>query len=349
MSNSSQKRCSLLVLAVFLLSLALAGCGGAPAKPAAKPEAKPLKLTLYCGLMEDHMVKAVQEFQKETGIKVEAVRMSSGEVLGRIKAEKNNPKASVWWGGPADAFIAAKQEGLFEKYDSPNAAKIPAKFKDAEGYWTGIYVGYLGFSSNAKLLKEKGIPVPQTWEDLLRPELKGQVSMANPGASGTAYTMLATIVQLMGEEKGLEYMKKLNGQIKVYQKTGTAPARMAGQGEVTVGLTFLHDAIKYQEEGMKDLVLSAPAEGTGYEIGAVAIIKGGPDQEAAKKWVDWALSKKGQEFGQTAGSYQFLTNPDANPPKQADPIKNTKLIDYNLDWAGKNRSALVEKWNKAIK
>ena len=349
MTKTSRKIFSLFALCIFVLSLLLAGCGGSGAKQEAKPEAKPQKLTLYCGLMEDYMAKAVQEFQKETGIKVEAVRMSSGEILGRIKAEKNNPKASVWWGGPADGFIAAKQEGLLEKYTSPNAAKIPAKFKDADGYWTGIYVGYLGFSSNAKLLKEKGVPVPQTWEDLLRPELKGQVSMANPGASGTAYTMLATIVQLMGEEKGLEYMKKLNGQIKVYQKTGTAPARMAGQGEVTVGLTFLHDAIKYQEEGMKDLVLSAPAEGTGYEIGGVAIIKGGPDQEAAQKWIDWCLSKKGQELGQTVGSYQFLTNPEANPPKQAEPIKNTKLIDYNLDWAGKNRSVLVEKWNNAIK
>jgi len=349
MEKRSLRVCSLLVLFVFIAALAVAGCGGSAAKPEAKPEAKPLKLTLYCGLMEDHMVKAVQEFQKETGIKVDAVRMSSGEVLGRIKAEKNNPKASVWWGGPADAFIAGKQDGLFEKYDSPNAAKIPAKFKDADGFWTGIYVGYLGFSSNDKLLKEKGIPAPQSWQDLLRPELRGQVSMANPGASGTAYTMLATIVQLMGEEKGMEYMKKLNGQIKVYQKTGTAPARMAGQGEVTVGITFLHDAIKYQEEGMKDLVLSAPSEGTGYEIGAVAIIKGGPDQEAARKWVDWALSKKGQEFGQAVGSYQYLTNPDASPPKQAEPIKNTKLIDYNLDWAGKNRSALVEKWNNAVK
>lgn len=346
MSKKNLRVSSLLILIVFVVSLSLAGCGGgAPAKP----EAKPLKLTLYCGLLEEYMVKSIQEFQKDTGIKVEAVRMSSGEVLGRIRAEKNNPKASVWWGGPADAFIAAKQDGLLEKYISPNAAKIPAKFKDADGSWTGIYVGYLGFSSNAKLLKEKNVPVPQTWQDLLRPELKGQISMANPGSSGTAYTMLATIVQLMGEEKGLEYMKKLNGQIKVYQKTGTAPARMAGQGEVTVGLTFLHDAIKYQEEGMKDLVLTAPAEGTGYEIGAVAIIKGGPDQEAAKKWVDWALSKKGQELGQKVGSYQFLTNPEANPPKQAEPIKNTKLIDYNLDWAGKNRSALVEKWNKAIK
>ena len=138
MSKKSLQRSSLVVLFVFVLSLALAGCGGgAPAKP----EAKQLKLTLYCGLLEEHMAKAVQEFQKDTGIKVEAVRMSSGEVLGRIRAEKNNPKASVWWGGPADAFIAAKQDGLLEKYQSPNAAKIPAKFKDPDGFWTGIYVG----------------------------------------------------------------------------------------------------------------------------------------------------------------------------------------------------------------
>ncbi|MCX7950637.1 MAG: ABC transporter substrate-binding protein [Clostridiales bacterium] len=333
------------VLAIVLsLSLVLGLFTGCQSK-----KQSDLKLTIYAGLMEDHMIKAVQEFEKETGIKVEAVRMSSGEILGRVKAEKENPKASVWFGGPADGFIAAKEEGLLEKYVSPNAKDIPDKFKDKDGYWTGIYIGYLGFSSNEKLLKEKGIEAPKSWEDLLKPELKGQVSMANPGSSGTAYTVLATIVQLMGEEKGLEYMKKLHGQIKTYQKSGTAPARMAGQGEAIVGITFMHDAIKYREEGMKDLVITAPSEGTGYEIGAVGIIKGGPDQEAAKKFVDWCLTKKAQELGQTVGSYQFLTNPNAQPPKQAESIKDTKLIDYNLEWAGKNRSTLVEKWNNAIK
>ena len=124
---------------------------------------------------------------------------------------------------------------------------------------------------------------------------------------------------------------------------------MAGQGEAIVGLSFLHDAIKYREEGMKDLVLTAPAEGTGYEVGAVSLIKGGPDQDAAKKFIDWALTAKAQEIGQTVGSYQFLTNPDAKPPKQAAEIKDTKLIKYNFEWAGAHRNELVEKWNKAIK
>ena len=336
----SEKKWLALALA-GTLALSLAGCGGA------KETKKAQEVTVYAGMLEDFMVKGQKEFEKETGIKVNAVRMSSGEVLGRLKAEKNNPKASVWWGGPADGFIAAKEEGLLEKYVSPNAKDIPDKFKDKDGYWTGIYVGYLGFASNKKLLDERGIPVPQSWQDLLDPRLKGQVVSANPGSSGTAYTTLATVVQLMGEEKGLQYMKDLNGQIKSYQKSGTAPARMAGQGEAIVGITFLHDAIKYREEGMTDLVLSAPKEGTGYEIGAVGLIKGGPDQEAAEKFIDWAMSTKGQGLGQTAGSYQFLTNPNVQPPKQADELKNTKLIEYNLEWAGKNKSSLVEKWSKA--
>lgn len=341
-----KKKSLIAVTLSAVISLGLfAGCGADKKEEKASGET----LTIYCGLMEDHMVKAVEEFKKETGIDAQAVRMSSGEILGRIRAEKDNPKASVWFGGPADAFVQAGDEGLLEAYNSPEAKEIPDKYKDPKGLWTGIYVGYLGFASNSKLLKEKGIEAPKSWADLLKPEFKGQISMANPGSSGTAYTMLATIVQLMGEKKGMDYMAKLNKNIKSYEKSGTAPARMAGQGEVMVGISFLHDAIKYREEGMKDLVLTAPSEGTGYEVGAVGILKGAPNQEGAKKFVDFVLSKKGEEIGQTVGSYQFLTNPAANSPSQAAEIKDTKLINYNLEWAGSNRGKLVEEWNKAIK
>ena len=340
------KRVCAAVMAGMML-FALTGCGGSKAPDKKAGGSK--KLVMYWGALDDWMAKDIKEFEKDTGIKVEAVRMSSGETLGRLKAEKNNPKASIWFGGPADGQIQAKADGLLEKYVSPNAAKIPEQFKDKDGYWTGVYVGYLGFASNDKLLKEKGVAAPKSWQDLLKPEFKGQIVSANPGSSGTAYTMLATLVQLMGQEKGLAYMKALDGQMKNYQKSGTAPARLAGQGECMVGISFLHDAIKYREEGMKDLVLTAPSEGTGYEIGAVSLIKGGPDQENAKKFIDWCLTKKAQEIGQTVGSYQFLTNPEAKPPKQAAELNGTKLIKYDFPWAGANRSKLVEAWNKAIK
>ncbi len=342
------KKKSLIALTLTGLMLAgiFTGCGS---KTTVADKAEDLKLTIYCGLMEDHMVKAVDEFSKETGVKAEAVRMSSGEILGRLRAEKENPKASVWFGGPADAFVQANEDGLLENYVSDNSKDIDDKYKDKDGAWTGIYIGYLGFVSNKKLLEEKGVAAPTSWEDLLKPEFKGQVSIANPGSSGTAYTVLSTIVQLKGEEEGLKYMKNLNTNIKSYEKSGTAPARLAGQGEVMVGISFLHDGIKYREEGMKDLVLTAPSEGTGYEIGSAAVIKGGPDQKAAKMFVDFCLSKKGQEIGQAVGSYQFLTNKTAKSPELSDEIKDTVLIDYDLDWAGKNRTELVEKWNRAIK
>lgn len=352
--DAFMKRFTAFLLALALLTLA--GCGGsAPAPtPAAQPSDKAaeapkknLKLVLYGGMMEDHIKGAVAEFEAKTGVKVEWVRMSAGETLTRIRAEKDNPKASVWYGGPADTFVAAAEEGLLEAYKSPTAEKIPAQFKDPDGYWNGIYVGLLGFGYNTKLMEEKKLTPPASWEDLLKPEFKGQIALANPGSSGTSYTVLATLVQIMGEEKGLEYMKKLHPQIAQYPKSGTAPGQMAGRGEVLIGISFAHDIVKYGKEGMP-LKVSFPSEGTGYETGAVALIKGGPDQEAAKLFIDWALSKEAQELGQKYGSYQSLTNAEAKNPPEAFSLDSTKTIKYDLPWAGKNRTTLVEKWSKTV-
>ncbi len=348
----------LALLLIFTLVFSLVGCGQKEEpventtetnEESTETEAKDLELTIYAGLMEDHAIAAVKEFEKETGVKTNFVRMSSGETLARIRAEKDNMSASVWYGGPVDAFIAAMEEGLIEPYKSPNAEIIPDKFKDPDGYWTGIYSGYLGFVFDKEWFEENGYDYPTSWEDLLKPEFKGEIVTAHPGSSGTAYTMLSTIIQLKGEEEGLEYMKKLNGQIRQYTKSGTAPGRMVGLKEIPIGITFLHDAIKYRLEGFENIEIAAPSEGTGYEIGAVAVLKNGPDQEAAKMFVDWALTKEAQELGGVVGSYQFLTNPEANPPKEALVLKDTKLIDYDFDWAGKHRGELVEKFSTATK
>lgn len=303
------------------------------------------ELTFYAGLQEDHAAMIAKEFEKQTGIKTSFVRMSSGEVLARLKAEKNNMSASIWYGGPIDAFVAANEVGLIEPYMSPERKNIKDEFKSADGTWTGIYVGYLGFVGNQKMLEERGLTMPTSWADLIKPEYEGEIVVAHPGSSGTAYTMLATLVQLMGEDEAMEYVKKFHGQVRQYTKSGTAPGRMAGQGETSVGITFLHDAIKYKKEGFKDIIISSPSEGTGFEIGGVALLKGGPNQKEGKAFIDWVLTKEVQELGKTVGSFQFLTNKDAVPPAEAAPIKDTKIIDYDFDWAGKNRVRLVEKFS----
>lgn len=310
------------------------------------PSGEDMSLTVYASVLEDYMIEALKKFSEETGVDAQGVRLGVGETLGRLRAEKENPQASVWFGGAAETYLAAQNDGLLEPYISPNAADIPDKYKDPEGHWTGFYVGYLGFASNKRLLEEKGLDVPTSWEDLLAPELKGQVSIANPAASGTSYNMLATLAMSMGEQEAIDYMVKLDENVKQYEKSGTAPARLVGQGEAIVGVTYMHDSLKYWEEGLSDIVVSAPDSGTGYEIGSIAVIKGGPDQEAAKMFVDWIL--KNAELGQQYGSYQFLTDPKLKQPEIAQPYFDTKLVDFDLEYAADNRDRLVQEWADAV-
>jgi iron(III) transport system substrate-binding protein len=330
----------------MILLAPLAGCGG-DKKP---PPKMTSKIVVYSPVNDEYLKKIATEFTKDTGIEVETVKLSAGEMIARVRAEKNLPKASVLYGGSADGYIQAKAEGLLEKYDSPQAAAIPATMKDSGDYWTGIYIGYIGFVANKKILTELGIPLPLSWNDLLRPELKGKVLVANPGTAGAAYTMLATLVQLQGEPAAMQYMKKLHGQVKEYPKSAVTAVEMVGKGEAAIGVAFLQDAIRLQEHGMQEIIIGTPREGTGYEIGAVGIVKNGPAQLAARKFIDWALSKKAQEIGQSVGSYQFPALPEAKSPTAAESLRqSTRLIVYDFAWAGKNRKALVEKWNDTVK
>ncbi|HBR02517.1 MAG TPA: iron ABC transporter substrate-binding protein [Ruminiclostridium sp.] len=310
----------------------------------------PKELTMYIGVVEQQAIKIAEEFEKATGIKVNFVRMSGGEILGRIRAEKENPQASVWYGGSADSFITAKQEGLLKPYISPSAEKISDQFKDKEGYWTGIYQGYLGFICDERYFEENKLEKPKSWDDLLKPEFKGQIMMANPGSSSTGYLILSTMVQMRSEEEALKFMKQLNGQVKQYTKAGEAPAKSAALGECAIGITFLHNGIRLMKEGFTNIGLSVPEEGTSYELGSVAMINGAPEEEAAKIFIDWCLTPECQEIGQKyTNSFQFLTNPDSKTPDEALKLKDTKLIDYDFESSGKNKDRLLEAWDNAVK
>lgn len=304
-------------------------------------------LTILGTPQEDWVKATAEAFQKKTGIKTNYIRLSAGEALARIKAEKGNPSFSIWWGGPADQFIDAKNQGLLETYKSPAAEKIPTQYKDPDANWTGIYVGTLGFASNKELLAKKGLKAPTSWDDLLKPEFKGQVVVAHPASSGTSYTMLSTILQLRGEAAGWEYMKKFHSQVFQYTKVGAAPGEIAGRGEALVGIIFSHDTIKYVKQGYP-LELSFPLEGTGYEIGGLAIIKGAKQPVEAKMFYDWALSKEAQEIGAATQSFQLPTNPEAKVDSNSIPLDKVKTIAYDFVSSGKNREARLKKFTEEI-
>lgn len=341
----------LLVVVIFI---SITACGGkkAPASGSAaqasqKPDYSKLSLTIYSAVFEDQTEAVCKAFQEETGIKTSCVVLGGGEILARVRAEKQNATASLWYGGPCDSHIAGKLEGLLAKYNSPNAANIEAKYKDPDGFWVGTYIGYVGFVSNIERCKELGIEPPKSWADLLQPKLKGEIEMPSPIASATGYVILATVLQLMGEDAGWDYMKKLNNNMFSYTERGSAPIADVKIGEVAVGICFAHDMIKNQLDGFQNLlVVTTPSEGTGYETGAMAILKDGPDQEAAKVFYDWALTAKAQEIGQKYGAFQFLTNPNASNPKETKQIADATTISYNTEWAGSHKSEFQGKWAK---
>ncbi len=307
------------------------------------------KLVVLCTPQEDWCVKMVDEFQAQTGIDTSYVRMSSGESLARLRAAAEDPEFDVWWGGPADGQIAAGIEGLVEPYVSPNAAAISPDQKAEDGTWTGVYVGALGFCSNKAVLDELGLDVPTSWDDLLDPALAANVSVAHPASSGTAYTTLYTqVLRLGSEDAAIDYMKQLNNNILQYTKSGSAPGAMAGRGEIAVAIIFSHDCIKNIEEGYSDLVVSFPSEGTGYEIGAEALVANAPHPNNAKTWIDWALLPETQEIGATVGSFQLPTNPDAAVSEYSVDLSQVNLIDYDFEAAGEARTELTQRFEDEV-
>lgn len=314
------------------------------------------RLTVYCSATNQLCEQEVQAFGQKYDVKVAFVRNGSGSTLAKIEAEKNNPQADVWYGGTLDPHSQAAEMGLLQAYQSPNLAQIDEKFRDPAkmkgNYSSVVYMGILGFSANLDRLQKLGLEkVPQSWEDLLDPRLAGEIQIADPQSSGTAYTAIATFVQLWGEEKAFDYFRKLHKNISQYTKSGITPARNTARGETTIGIGFLHDYAMEKKNGA-NIEMVVPSEGTGYELGGVSILKGARNLDNAKLFVDWALSKEAQELSWQKGeAFQVLTNTTAEPsPYSLDP-KTLKLINYDFEKYGSSeeRKRLIDKWVNEVK
>jgi len=225
-----------------------------------------------------------------------------------------------------------------------------AQHKTAGGKSVGIYMGALGFGYSADVLKEKGVEGPKCWADLTKPEYKGEVQVANPNSSGTAYTFLATMVQILGEDEAFAYLKKLNDNINQYTKSGAAPSQAASRGETLIGITFQHDLVTPAVTSAVPMVVVSPCEGTGFEVGSMSIIKGAPNLDNAKKWYDWALTPEAQALGAQANSFQIPSNKASPIPEAAPKLAEIKLINYDFAKYGSSeeRKRLLSRWDKEI-
>ncbi|MBS9439058.1 ABC transporter substrate-binding protein [Photorhabdus noenieputensis] len=313
------------------------------------------RLIVYCSATNAMCETETRAFGEKYNVKTTFIRNGSGSTLAKIEAEKRNPQADVWYGGTLDPQSQAGEMDLLEPYKSPNLAQIMPQFRDPAkrkgNYSSAVYVGILGYGVNTERLKEKNLPIPTCWKDLTKPIYKGEIQIADPQSSGTAYTALATFVQLWGKDQAFDYLKKLNTNISQYTKSGIAPARNAARGESAIGIGFLHDYSLEVENGAP-LKLIAPCESTGYEIGGVSIIKNARNMDNAKLFVDWVLSKEAQELSWKKGkAYQILTNTKAKAAPLALKLSDLKLINYDMDKYGASdvRKELITKWVTEVK
>jgi len=331
----------------FMLPAALLAAFSLPAA------AQQAQVNVICSVQADwcNMIQTV--FAKSTGIKVNMSLKGSGEALAQIVAEKANPKTDVWFGGTGDPHLQAAEQDLTLEYKSASLAQLHAwaqQQAQQSGWKTvGIYSGPLGFGYNTELLAKKKMAVPRSWADLLKPEYKGEIQVANPASSGTAYTMVATLVQLMGEDKAFDYMKALHKNIGQYTRSGTGPIKAVARGETAVSISFVHDGPGEKMQGFPVETIT-PSEGTGAEIGSMSIIKGAKNLDAAKKFYEWALTPQAQQFGAASKQFQLPSNKATPVDPHVPDFKTIRFINYDYAKYGSSaeRKRLIAKWEKEV-
>lgn len=285
---------------------------------------------------------AFDAFTEKTGIKVEYVEISTGKALAQLQAENGNTTADIWFGGGVDSYISATDLGYLEQYVSPEAEAINPAYSDADGYWTGLALVPAGFLVNNDVLAEKNLEAPKTWEDLADPKYKGEIIMASPAISGTQYAILNGTIQAYGEEKGWEVWKGINENVDFYAQGGGEPGPKCAAGEFGIAVLAMTGGT-FAMEAEYPVTAVYPEDMIPWTPAPIAIFKNSQNKDAAKVFVDYFLSKEGQEALREADA-RIMDRGEVAIPEAIGTVDTEKLIDQDVLLFGSQREALLEKW-----
>jgi iron(III) transport system substrate-binding protein len=334
------KRAGLLVVCVGVAFFLLLGTATAKER-----------VVVYTSLENEEVVDYLEFAKKELpDLDIQAIRLSTGELGARMLAEKDNPQADCIWGWAVTNMSEFVPKGMLVKYKPKGWDKIPAHFKDPNGYWVAIDLYAAALVANTKVLQSKNLPMPKGWNDLLNPVYKDKLIMPNPASSGTGFLQVASLLVMLdpdyknkpvAENKAWDFLKKLDKNMGQYIKSGSKPAKLTAAGEYAIGLSFAFVYSSLKKKGFP-VAMVLPEEGAGYELEANALLKGAKHEKAAKKFLDWAISKSA--MNQYAKFKLGVTYPNIQGPKDLPALKTIKLAPMDFPWQSKNRVKILEIW-----
>ncbi len=302
-------------------------------------------LTVYSPHDSQPLYAAVKEFQETTGISVNVVSSGTGQLLERIRREhvEGNPLCDVFWGGGAES-IAANAD-LFEPFTTLYDDRISKESKDPDSLWVGESPAPVVIIYNTILVSPEDVPT--AWADLLLPQWKGKIASANPSKSGSAYTLLCTMLTAFGVQDGegwnfiREFVENLDGKIL---DNSADTYRLVADGTFYIGLSQEKSAQTYIQSGAQ-LGISYPREGTSAVPDAIALVRGSKQRELALQFIHFLLGKDNQNMMATL-YYRRPVRSDLPPPKGLPPMSSIKLVDYDLDWASGSKQEILQSWNE---
>ena len=309
------------------------------------------RVIVYTSLENEEVVDYLELAKKDLpDLDIQAIRLSTGELGARMLAEKDNPQADCIWGWAVTNMSEFVPMGMLLPYKPKDWEKIPANFKDPDGYWTAIDLYAAALVPNTKVLSQKNLPMPKGWKDLLNPAYKGMLIMPNPASSGTGFLQVASLLVLLDpdyknkpveQNKGWDFLKELDKNMGQYIKSGSKPAKLTAAGEYAIGCSFAFVYSSLKKQG-SPVALVMPEEGAGFELESNALLKGAKHEAAAKQFLDWAISESAMK--EYAKFKLGVTYPGIPGPPDLPALATIKLAPMDFPWQSENRTKILEVW-----
>lgn len=307
------------------------------------------KVVVYSTHGESLLELVADEFEKETGVKVDFINLK-GELADRVRAEKANPQSDVMYGAPSSVFLELKGEELFAPCHPSWAGQIDPLFKDAEGYWFGtIQTPVLMFFNRELISREQA---PKDWSDLVKPQYKNLLVFRNALSSSARATYSSLLQQYEKQndlESGWTFLKGVDANTKRYYGSGSLQFQAIGRKEAAISFAVLNSVIDNKINNHMPLEIIDAKSGSPVITDGIALIKGAKHPNAGKAFLEFAGSPKIQSL--LANRFNRLpTHPAAiaDAPKWMGEIQ-FKVMDVDWGTLSARQSPWMQKWDSEVK